>query len=130
VSVMPTGAVIRSPRINTPLAQSTVSAISGQTIVLGGLITKTKAQTHRRVPLLASIPVLGHMFRYDANVEQRTELLIIMTPRVVRTEEDMEMIKQIESARMHWVLSDVRDIHGDTGLRGRGDAWEDAGIPV
>ena len=130
VSVLPTGDVIRSPRINTTLAQSTVSALSGQTIVLGGLITKTKAQTHRRVPLLASIPVLGHLFRYDANVEQRTELLIIMTPRVVRTEEDMEMIKQIESARMHWVLSDVRDIHGDTGLRGRGDAWEDAGIPV
>lgn len=130
VSVLPTGDVIRSPRINTTLAQSTVSALSGQTIVLGGLITKTRAQTHRRVPLLASIPVLGHLFRYDANVEQRTELLIIMTPRVVRTEEDMEMIKQIESARMHWVLSDVRDVHGDSGLRGRGDAWEDAGIPV
>lgn len=31
---------------------------------------------------------------------------------------------------MHWVLSDVRDIHGDAGLRGRGDAWEDPGIPV
>ncbi len=130
VSVLPTGDVIRSPRINTTLAQSTVSAISGQTIVLGGLITKTKAQTHRRVPLLASIPVLGHLFRYDANVQQRTELLIILTPRVVRDEADMELIKQVESSRMHWVLSDVRDLHGDAGIRGRGDAWEEPEIPI
>ena len=65
------------------MAETTVSALNGQTLVLGGLITKVKSETHRRVPLLADIPVLGHLFRYDNVQNRRTELLIIMTPRVL-----------------------------------------------
>ena len=130
ISIGATGEVIRSPAIDTTLAQTTVQAMSGQTIVLGGLISKSKSTTHRRVPLLASIPLLGHLFRYDNEVNQRTELLIIMTPRIVETEADAEFIKQIEASRMSWVLSDVRKMHGDANLRSRWDHWESAEVPV
>lgn len=119
------GAVIRSPAIDQTVAETTVMAASGQTIVLGGLITKSTFDIHRRVPILADIPLLGDLFRYDSVSQERTELLIIMTPRVIRSEQDAEMIKQIESARMSWVLCDVVNLHGPSGLRSRCDEWGD-----
>lgn len=142
VSISATGEVIRQPRIDITQAQTTVSALSGQTIVIGGLITNRRAQVHRRIPVLASIPIVGNLFRYDSVANEKTELLIILTPHIVRTKEDAEMLKQVEAARMNWCLADVRKIHGYGGMRGRSDDWEEgevmtvypdqnpAGIPV
>ncbi len=126
VSITPTGEVIRAPRIEGTRAQTTVSAASGQSIIMSGLLTKRTFDVHRRVPLLADIPLLGDLFRYDGVEESRTELLVILTPRVIRSELDAEMIKQVESSRMSWVLGDVVDMHGPAGLRTRGDAWDEA----
>jgi hypothetical protein len=98
------------------MAQTTVSASSGQTIILGGLITKRTEMTRRRVPYLSSIPLLGDLFRFDSDDVVRAELLIFLTPRVVGSREDFECIKQTEAARMNWSLADVHDIHGPTGL--------------
>ena len=61
--------MIRSPNINVTTAQTTVSAASGETIVLGGLITKEQETIHRRVPYLSEIPILGNLFRYDSYVD-------------------------------------------------------------
>jgi hypothetical protein len=130
VSIGPTGDAVLSPRINTTVAETTVNALNGQTLVLGGLITKVKNETHRRVPLLADIPVLGHLFRYDNVQNRRTELLIIMTPRILRTKEDADILKQVESQRMSWCLADVIKIHGESGLRGRNAEWTDAETTV
>lgn len=125
ISVSTTGEVVRQPVINTTTAQTTVSAMNGQTVVLGGLITKAKSQVHRRVPVLSSIPILGNLFRYDNITSERTELLIIMTPHVVRTEQDAAKIRQIESARMSWCLGDVKALYGNNGLQNRSDLWLD-----
>lgn len=123
ISVSATGEVVRAPQIETTQAQTVVSATSGQTVVLSGLLTKRTVDIHRRVPLLADIPLLGDLFRYDGVEESRSELLIIMTPRVIHTETDSEMLKQVESARMSWVMSDVIGLHGPAGLRTRNDEW-------
>jgi len=130
ISISATGEVIRSPRINTTRAQTTVSALNGQTIVLGGLITRTSAKIHRRVPVLSDIPVVGNLFRYDNVTTKRTELLIIMTPHIVNNEQDADRVRQMEAARMSWCLGDVVAIHGDAGLRGRGDDWGDDEVPT
>jgi len=111
ISVSAAGQVIRSPRINTTRAQTTVSAADGQTIILAGLITKSRSVTNRRIPGLSDIPILRHFFRYDIDESSRSELLIILTPHVVRSEEDIERVKQIEAARMHWCLADVVALH-------------------
>jgi type II secretion system protein D len=126
ISIAPNGDTIRSPRINTIQAQTTVSALNGQTVVLGGLITKSTNKVERRVPLLANIPVLGNLFRYDLKEGGRNELLIIMTPHIVENEEDAELVKQMEVARMHWCLTDVLELNGDGNLRGRSDEWGNA----
>lgn len=113
------GQVVRSPRINITAARTVVSASNGQTVVLGGLITKSNTQVHRKVPCLGDIPVLGRLFRYDGYKERKSELLIIMTPHIVYNDEDAERIKQIESARMDWCLGDVLDMHDGFGLHSR-----------
>ena len=121
IFVSPGGEPIRVPRIIATEATTTVSAVSGQTVVLSGLLTKRDEALHRRVPILADVPLLGDLFRFDATRTLRTELLIILTPHIVRNRHEAEMIKQTESARMSWCLSDVVDMHGPAGLRSRND---------
>ena len=115
ISVSVDGTVIRSPRIDTTQAQATVSAANGETIILGGLITKSTDQVARKVPILSDIPFLGDLFRYDGYRDRRTELLIILTPQVIRGPEDSERIKQLELARMSWCAAHVHELHGDIG---------------
>lgn len=113
VSISANGDVIRSPRVDTITAQATVSAADGETIILGGLISRSTRTEHRQVPWLGDLPVLKYLFSYDFNQLLRTELLIIMTPHVVRSQADMERLKQAEFARMSWCEADIFEIHGD-----------------
>ncbi|MFZ1936976.1 MAG: secretin N-terminal domain-containing protein, partial [Thermoguttaceae bacterium] len=124
------GTVIRSPIIDKTTAQTTVSAMSEQTVVLGGLIAKTTNESHAKVPLLGDVPLLGHLFRFDSTTNSRTELLIIMTPHIVKNEADADAIKQVEAARMSWCLCDVTAMYGEAGLRKRCDNWSDAETKV
>jgi hypothetical protein len=100
--------------------------MDGQTVVLGGLFTKSKSETHRKVPWLGDVPYLGRLFRYDFVANQKKELLIIMTPHVVRNEADAEQIRKVEAARMNWCLADVIKLTGDDSLRTRDGEWSDS----
>ncbi|MBX3424003.1 MAG: hypothetical protein KF752_20795 [Pirellulaceae bacterium] len=117
------GEVIRSPIINQTRAETVVSAYSGQTVVFAGLISKTRASTRRQIPFLGSLPWVGAAFRFDTETESRKELLVVLTPRIIQTDEDYEMLKQVESARMSWCLADVVNLHGDVGLSGGNGLW-------
>jgi type II secretion system protein D len=123
ISISPQGQVLRAPRIEITQALTTVSALSGQTVVLGGLLQTRKFDVHRRVPLISDIPLLGNLFRYDSVAEERRELLIILTPQIIYNKFDSDLVKQIESSRMSWILSDVINVHGEAGLRSRCDEW-------
>jgi type IV pilus assembly protein PilQ len=59
----------------------------GQTLVLGGIYTLNKSQRQSRVPYLHSIPILGGMFRNNEISDDRQELLIFVTPRIVQGEQ-------------------------------------------
>lgn len=112
ISVSNTGTPITQPIINVTRAQTTVSARSGQTVILGGLISRTQSEKTNRVPYLSDIPVVGRAFRFDSVNIQRTELLIIMTPYVMRTDEHIAWLNTRESQRLHWCLADVANLHG------------------
>ncbi len=124
------GNTIRSPVINTTNAQTTISAYSGQTVVFAGLIQKNRSSVSRRIPYLADIPWLGALFRFDTETEQRNELLVILTPRIIQTDEDFEVIKQVESSRMSYCLADILEMHGDVGLSGGHGLWGPARGPI
>jgi hypothetical protein len=104
-------------------AQSVVAAYSGQTVIFGGLIQKTRINTSRRVPFVSDIPLLGHMFKFDREAEQRRETLAFLTPMLVTGEEDLEYVKETETRRMSWCLADVVEAHGDEGVSGGNGLW-------
>lgn len=106
------GSSIESPVINESTATTTVNVPNGQTIVIGGMITKSDSTLERKVPWLGDLPIVGRAFRYDGTTASRTELLIFLTPRIVLTDIDSELIKQVESERLHFIESDAEEIHG------------------
>jgi hypothetical protein len=80
--------------------------------------------------VLGDVPVLGRLFRYDSTTLQKTELLIVMTPRIVKNEADAERLKRIDASRMNWCIGDVTELYGEAGLRTRCDNWTDAETAV
>ena len=79
---------------------SKVAVRSGETLVLGGLIKDSAENSKRGVPLLSAIPVVGALFGTHANNAQRTELLVIITPRVLRSDEDARAVSRELRDRM------------------------------
>jgi type II secretory pathway component GspD/PulD (secretin) len=106
------GSVVSSPIINEAVADTIVTVPNGQTVVIGGMITKSDSTLERKVPWLGDLPMLGKLFRYDGTEIARTELLIFLTPRIVLTDLDAELIKQVETERMHFIESEAEEIHG------------------
>src|SRR5204863_339576 len=73
-----------STSLNIQHLETTVSALDGETVVLGGLINSTDNKTENKVPWIGDLPGIGALFRYRTEVKKKTELLIIMTPHIVR----------------------------------------------
>ena len=89
-----------APPINTRSLQSIVAVQSGDTLVMGGLIRDTKGQGSEGIPLLSKIPVIGGLFGAQDIKEQRSELVLFVTPRVVETQNDMRTIVEDLRKRM------------------------------
>lgn len=81
-----------APIFNRRQASTNVAVKDGETVVIGGLITTTETESESKVPLLGDIPGLGVLFRTTVRTKNRTELLIALTPRIVRTVEDARRI--------------------------------------
>ena len=94
------GNVIEAPVKDITTAKTTVSVQSGQTIVLGGMITKETAVIERKVPFLGDIPIIRHAFRHDINQSSRRELLIFLTPYVIESRAHSDLLKDTETAHI------------------------------
>jgi general secretion pathway protein D len=95
---------IDSPTIQQRKVTSTIAIQSGETVALGGLIRDSDVRGVSKVPVMGDIPVLGHLFRSNDNRIDRTELLILITPYVVRDARDAravtdELRRRIRSIR-------------------------------
>ena len=72
------------PGIQTRRAKTTVELRDGESFALAGLLRKDFQDTIRQVPLLGSLPIIGTLFRSTGFQHEDTELVIIVTPRLVR----------------------------------------------
>ncbi len=79
---------------------SKLAVRSGESIVMGGLIQSNNTASKSGVPVLHSIPVLGNLFGSTSNIGSRTELLVVITPRVVRTDLDIREVSDDLRERM------------------------------
>jgi general secretion pathway protein D len=87
---------------------SKVAVRSGESLVLGGLIRDNSTSGKTGLPGLHEIPILGHLFGTTANSSNRTELIVIITPRVVRSPQDVREIGQDLKERMKTLFPDDR----------------------
>jgi type IV pilus assembly protein PilQ len=72
------------PSIDTRQIQTQVLVGDGQTVVLGGILETTKSYAAQKVPWLGDIPILGNLFKSTTNINDKTELLIFITPKILR----------------------------------------------
>ncbi len=72
------------PSIDTREIISTVIVNDGQTVVLGGILETERRDSQKKVPLLGDIPVMGHLFKSTTKTDNKDELLIFVTPRILR----------------------------------------------
>jgi len=83
-----------APTIAHREVTTTVTVPSGRTLVLSGLMRDDQTQTDRRVPILGSIPLLGWLFRQKADGREKTNLLIFVTPHVVKDDETAQKLTE------------------------------------
>jgi type II secretion system protein D len=119
------GSGIQAPAFNVETVQTTVLASDGETIVLGGMISKQDQRLENGYPFLKDIPYLGALFRYRQHQIQRHEVLVIMTPHIVRSEAERARILAEEAAKMHWCTPDIGKIQGH-GMEVIGPAMQGA----
>ncbi len=76
------------PSFTNREAETSVVIKDGQTIAIGGLIDTKKNKTHSGIPILSKIPLLGNLFKFTSITNDRTELVILLTPRVISSSDD------------------------------------------
>jgi len=74
----------RIPAIRVRRAQTTVELSDQESLVIGGLIQTTETKIHKRIPILGHIPLLGYLFTDVQTQKEESELLIVVSPRLVR----------------------------------------------
>jgi len=81
-----------TPTISQRVINSSVSVDSGETIALGGLFEDRSTRGNAGIPLLKDIPVAGKLFGRNTNRDQQTELLVLITPRIVNNTVDARRV--------------------------------------
>ena len=85
--------VAGSPIIFERSISTEVVASSGQTIILGGLISESRTLNDRSVPFLSSLPFIGKLFDGTSDTKDKTELVVLVTPRIIESTDEWESIK-------------------------------------
>ncbi|MGE0684937.1 MAG: type II secretion system protein GspD, partial [Candidatus Binatia bacterium] len=90
-----------SPSFTSREAETTVVVQNGESILIGGIIDDQMTRSRSGVPFLMDIPVLGRLFRSDSERLDRTELIILITPYVIRDRQEAQTITDEFKSRMH-----------------------------
>jgi general secretion pathway protein D len=105
-TTVPTSA-LNAPTISQRLVDTSVTVTDGQTVALGGLITEQRTLSNSGIPVLTDIPVLGTLFGTKSNDKQRTELLVLLSPRVVHDAAEARSMTEELRSRLHTIAPDV-----------------------
>jgi general secretion pathway protein D len=83
---------IDSPVFSKRVATTTLTVQDGQSIIIGGLIRQDKSRVRSGVPVLSRMPLLGFLFGYHEEKINKTELMLLLTPRVVENIEEADLV--------------------------------------
>lgn len=107
-----TTATIRKKEI-----ESTVAVKDGETLALGGLITNDNSLTKNGIPFLHELPFIGPIFGSTNKKDNKTELVVLITPRVVKTKQDSRIVTDEFKRKLSGIYYDP------TKPRKKGDWW-------
>lgn len=96
-----------NPPINQRLIQTQVAVQSGETLLLGGLIQDNQTQSQVGLPLISKVPFLKNLFGSTKNHNDRTELIVLITPRVIKNSDEGRQVTE-EYTRQFQSLAPMR----------------------
>jgi type II secretory pathway component GspD/PulD (secretin) len=91
---------VKVDSVETAQVLATVNAKNNFAVAVGGLIRNENSRKVEKVPWLGDIPYLGWFFRSEENVNEKTELVLIITPRIIRSGEEGQAITQARAAEL------------------------------
>jgi type II secretory pathway component GspD/PulD (secretin) len=105
ISYNPNGTTVNAPVIDIRSADTVVVTPDGQTVIIGGLIQGVKSENESKIPFLGDIPILGNLFKRKVTTEDKSELLIFLTPHVVPIPTQLAVLTETERSRSSAVKS-------------------------
>ncbi|HUS36597.1 MAG TPA: hypothetical protein VM680_14690 [Verrucomicrobiae bacterium] len=89
-----------APVINSRVADTVVVVPNGQTVIIGGMMQNSKAQTDSKIPYLSAIPLLGNLFKHTSKDNGKTELMIFLTPHIVAEPQQLAHLTASENTKV------------------------------
>jgi general secretion pathway protein D len=89
-----------APVINSRVADTVVVVPNGQTVIIGGMMQNSKAQTESKIPYLSAIPLLGNLFKHTSKDNGKTELMIFLTPHIVAEPQQLASLTARENTKV------------------------------
>ncbi|HLJ64733.1 MAG TPA: type II secretion system protein GspD, partial [Stellaceae bacterium] len=98
-----TTSTLNAPTISQRRVESTVSVLDGETVALGGLIQDSRTIGRTGIPILSDIPLLGALFSTRQDQKMRTELLVLLSPRVLHDANEARRVTDELRGRLHTI---------------------------
>nr|WP_246775307.1 type II secretion system secretin GspD [Bradyrhizobium diazoefficiens] len=101
ISSVAAGSASLTPTISQRRVKSSIAVMSGQTVLLAGLISETENKQRQGIPILDSIPGMGDAFSHQTNARARTELILFIRPTVIKDGVDAHVIAEEMRTKMN-----------------------------
>ncbi|MRR33278.1 type II secretion system protein GspD [bacterium] len=99
-------------------AKTSVVVKDTDTVVIGGLIQSREEDAINKIPFLGDIPLLGYLFKTKSTTRTKTNLMIMLTPRIIRSAQDMADVSDHQKKRFEGTVSTERKIDLEKELKG------------
>jgi len=103
------------PTTTVRSATTSVVVKDKQTVAIGGLISDTLRASEQGVPYLSDIPVIGNLFKFDDKSKEKVNLIILLTPRILKNPSTLETLTDEERARFHKAVMGRKVFSGTMG---------------
>jgi len=100
------------PTFSQRLATAVLNVKDGHTVVLGGLMKENIGRSVSRVPILGDLPLIGTLFRSTKSTREKAELLLFLTPHVIRSPGEAAELTEAERSRLPDVPRSLRSVAG------------------
>jgi general secretion pathway protein D len=100
---------VYAPNLNVTMANTVVVTPNGQTVVIGGLISKNKSSSETKVPLLGDIPILGNLFKSTSTAGAKTELVMFLTPHIVQAPSQLVNLTGPEMSQAPMITNSISE---------------------